>query len=238
MGYGSITKEEAQRRKELFKSGIKVCSTCKRELPLNMFTSDKTTKTGLSSLCKDCQKEQRKKRENKINEWFENNQERVKEKQHEYSITHAEEKKAYNQANKEYFKQKRKEHDELYKDEMKERRQKHRHTLNARFSKYKIDAEKRNLSFNISVEDFDRITKQPCYYCGDLPEDKFGNKFTGVDRIDSNIGYEIDNVVPCCPICNRMKLDYDLCDWINKLLKIVSNLMKEDVISKDFFKQV
>ena len=83
---------------------------------------------------------------------------------------------------------------------MKERRQKHRHTLNARFSKYKIDAEKRNLSFNISVEDFDRITKQPCYYCGDLPEDKFGNKFTGVDRIDSNIGYEIDNVVPCCPI--------------------------------------
>lgn len=105
MGYGSITKEEAQRRESLFvEQGIKVCSKCKKELPIVMFTNDSTTKTGLSSSCKDCQKEQRKRRKDKIDKWKSENQERVKEKQHEYSITHAAEKKAYNEAHKEYFK--------------------------------------------------------------------------------------------------------------------------------------
>ena len=66
MGTGSLTKEEAQRREELFKNGINVCSTWKRELPLSMFSKDSTTKHGLSALCKDCQREQRKRRKAKI----------------------------------------------------------------------------------------------------------------------------------------------------------------------------
>ena len=28
---------------------------------------------------------------------------------------------------------------------------------------------------------------------------------SGLDRIDSSIGYESNNVVPCCKVCNRMK---------------------------------
>ena len=89
VGYGKITKEEAQRREDLFWQGIKVCSTCKRELKFDMFTQDSTTKTGLSALCKDCQKEQRKRRKSKIDQWFDENQDKVKERRKEYSRTHA-----------------------------------------------------------------------------------------------------------------------------------------------------
>lgn len=220
-----LTKEEAQRRENLFvEQGLKVCSTCKKELSISMFTNDSTTKTGLSASCKDCQRAQRKRRKDKIDKWFEENKERVKEKQHEYSMTHAVEKKAYNDAHKEYFKQKRKEYYDLHKKEFSVKRQKYTHSLKGRYNKYQKGAEPRGLSFSLSLEEFDEITKQPCFYCGDLPEDQFGNKFTGVDRIDSDKGYEIDNVIPSCPICNRMKSDYDFLEWIVHLKKIFKTL--------------
>lgn len=230
-----LTKEERKRREELLKQGLKVCSTCKRELPFDMFTKDCTTKTGLSSLCKDCQHEQRIRRKDVIDKWFEENQDRVKEKQHEYSMVHAEEKRAYNQANKEYFKQKRKEYEAANPERVKEIRQKSRHSLSTRYKKYQLGAQERNLDFSLTIEDFDRITKMPCYYCGDLPEDKFGNKFTGIDRLDSSQGYIIDNVVPCCPICNRMKSNHDITDWLQHLLKIIDRMMEDEVIPRDFF---
>ena len=53
---------------------------------------------------------------------------------------------------------------------------------------------------------------------------KYSNTYTysGIDRVDSNIGYEINNVVSCCNICNRaksnMKLD-EFNEWRMKLAK-------------------
>lgn len=29
--------------------------------------------------------------------------------------------------------------------------------------------------------------------------------FTGIDRVDNTRGYDPDNVVPCCRVCNRAK---------------------------------
>ena len=29
----------------------------------------------------------------------------------------------------------------------------------------------------------------------------------GLDRVDSNLGYTLDNVLPCCSICNYAKQD-------------------------------
>lgn len=232
---GGITKEEAKRREELFKSGIKVCSRCKQELPFEMFSSDSTTKTGLSAFCKECQKEQRSRRKDKIDKWFDENREYVKEYQHEYSKTHATEKKAYNDEHKEYFKQKRKEYECANQEKMLTRRQKYRHSLSARYKKYKTGADERDLTFSLSLEEFDEITKQPCFYCGDLPEDQFGNKFTGIDRIDSNEGYDIDNVIPCCFVCNRMKSNYDFLEWTMHLQKIVKTLIDSGLIPKEIF---
>lgn len=224
MGNGKIIKEEDLRRQELFKQGIKVCSTCKRELAFDMFTKDSTTKTGLSALCKDCQREQRKQRKPKIDQWFEENQERVKEHRKQYSQEHAEEKRAYNQANKEYFKQKRKEYEQQNIDKVREQRKRYRKYLKARYKKYELGAKKRGLPFELSLEEFDEITKMPCEYCGGYSDELNGIKFNGIDRIDSSKGYTVKNSVPCCEMCNRMKLDYDLEDFLEHVKKTANNI--------------
>ena len=221
MGYGSITKEEAQRREELFKNGIRVCSRCKKELPLDMFTKDRTNKLGLSTLCKECQKQQRKDRKPKIDKWFDENHERVKEYQKQYSIDNAEEKRRYNRENKEYFKEKRKEYEEQNIDKVKEQRKRYRKYLKARYKKYELGAKKRGFSFELSLEEFDEITKMPCEYCGEYSDELNGVKFNGIDRINSSSGYVYNNCVPCCEICNRMKMAYDLMDFLEHVKKIV-----------------
>lgn len=227
MGHGSITKEEAARREELFKNGIRICSKCKKELTLDMFTKDRTNKFGLSTLCKDCQKEQRKERKPKIDAWFEKNQEHTKEYRKQYSKEHAEEKKAYNQQNKEYFKQKRKEYEEQNIDKVREQRKRYRNSLQARYTKYRIGAEKRNFIFELSLEEFDNITKQPCLYCGEFNGEHKGVPYSGVDRIDSSKGYTTLNCIPCCEMCNRMKLDYDMVDWLKHIKKISDRLLSQ-----------
>lgn len=227
MGYGSITKEEAQRREDLFWQGLKVCSMCKRELRFDMFTQDSTTKTGLSALCKDCQKEQRKKRKPKIDQWFADNQDRVKAQRSKYSKDHAEEKRAYNQANKEHFKEKRKEYEARNIDKVREQRKRYRSSLQARYTKYRIGAEKRNFVFELSLEEFDNITKQPCLYCGEFNGKHKGVPYSGVDRIDSSVGYTTLNCIPCCETCNRMKLDYDMMSWLKHIKKISDRLLSQ-----------
>lgn len=99
-----------------------------------------------------------------------------------------------------------------------------RHTVERRYKNYKQGAKSRDLDFNLSKEEFDEITKMPCKYCGEYSGVFLGVYFCGIDRIDSNIGYVKDNVVPCCEICNRMKLDYKFDDWVNKMKKILNHL--------------
>lgn len=231
MGYGKITKEEALRREELFKLGIIVCSQCKRELPFNMFTKEKCKKNGYASLCKDCQKERREKRKDKIQNWRTENKEKLNEYFRNYSKSHAEAKKAYNQANKEYFKLKRKEYESENLEKVQKQRRKLRQKPIEKYRKYKRDAEQRNLDFCLTYEEFEHLITQPCYYCGNLPENEFGNKYTGIDRIDSSRGYTVGNCIPCCFMCNHMKSNRNVNVWIDKMSQILSHLKSIGYIS-------
>lgn len=55
-------------------------------------------------------------------------------------------------------------------------------------------------------------------------------RVNGIDRIDSSKGYSIDNCVPCCTMCNRMKLDYKLSDFINHVHKIANHYKSSTTI--------
>jgi|ERR1035441_520809 5-methylcytosine-specific restriction endonuclease McrA len=57
--------------------------------------------------------------------------------------------------------------------------------------------------FNISLEQHIEILKHPCAYC-DGPLNKGGS---GLDRKDTSKSYILDNVVPCCYSCNKIKSD-------------------------------
>ena len=89
----------------------------------------------------------------------------------------------------------------------------------------------RGLEFSLLKEEHTNIIQQNCYYCGSPP--KLGQRvgkyksmvgvpvvYNGVDRINSDIGYIIDNCVPCCDICNKMKMQYSVEQFMNKVLEI------------------
>jgi esterase/lipase superfamily enzyme len=83
------------------------------------------------------------------------------------------------------------------------------------YSKYKYNANKRGIIFNISQEEFNKFFKMKCTYCGSFLEG-----CNGIDRINSNKGYFSENCTPCCKICNFMKLDYTKDQFIEKCLMI------------------
>lgn len=82
--------------------------------------------------------------------------------------------------------------------------------LRSFFSSYKSSAKTRNLEFDLSLEEFEKITSKPCEYCGILPNSVHRTKHSvyknnGIDRVDNTLGYVKDNVVACCSICNHAK---------------------------------
>lgn len=76
-------------------------------------------------------------------------------------------------------------------------------TPSYRLNKAKQDAKSRNLEFTLTLDEYSKLIELSCYYC----DGYFGKvtKGTGLDRIDSNLGYTIDNVVSCCATCNHLK---------------------------------
>lgn len=94
------------------------------------------------------------------------------------------------------------------------------------FLRYRFGADQRGFSFNLTRPFFDKMVKQNCYYCGTPPAQVTRRSratnffFSGIDRIDSKIGYEESNVVPCCSVCNIAKNDTpqsEFLDWIKRV---------------------
>lgn len=72
-----LSKEEIERRQELLKQGLKVCSVCHQTLNVEMFYVDKSSRDGLTRCCKDCTKKRLK---DKYNE----NRDKILQRQREY----------------------------------------------------------------------------------------------------------------------------------------------------------
>lgn len=72
-----------------------------------------------------------------------------------------------------------------------------------RLRAYKKRAKKRNLLFELTLEDFINITSGLCTYCGSSKSQTI--RGMGIDRVNSSKGYNTTNSVPCCKICNFMK---------------------------------
>lgn len=81
------------------------------------------------------------------------------------------------------------------------------------FHSYRKDAGRRGYVFTISPEELKILTSSACFYCGNLPTDKFKKVSTfgevyiynGVDRVINSEGYIPGNVVSCCNFCNKAK---------------------------------
>lgn len=95
------------------------------------------------------------------------------------------------------------------------------------FNKFRINAEKRNIPFNINIEYlYDVFIKQDkkCYFT-DI-ELNLSKKTcnASIDRINSNIGYEIDNIIWIYKPINFMKSDLDIIKFIDLCCLISDNI--------------
>jgi hypothetical protein len=109
--------------------------------------------------------------------------------------------------------------------------------FNSLYTSYKRNAKGRKLEFNLTREAFKELTKANCHYCGDPPSRQFPSNntvsrhlkarkayttytYSGIDRMDSSIGYEEENCVPCCTRCNYAKRNEsynDFTAWIRRI---------------------
>jgi hypothetical protein len=89
--------------------------------------------------------------------------------------------------------------------------------IQIKYLDYKKRAQKKQIGFEISEEQFDTMTSKSCYTCGKTPSISHCN---GIDRFDSGTGYVVDNCRSCCADCNYMKKDYNYDEWIAKLVQI------------------
>ena len=91
--------------------------------------------------------------------------------------------------------------------------------INSCYNTIKKGAKARNLEFTLIKEDLKDFIHKDCYYCGLPPGNTFlcfrysqkykiKIKYQGIDRIDSSKGYVIENIRPCCIVCNHLKWDH------------------------------
>lgn len=83
---------------------------------------------------------------------------------------------------------------------------------------------------SLSFEDFIKISQSNCFYCnGDCLNNWHGLKYNGLDRVNTELGYDINNVVAACKYCNFIKGKLPIDDFASHILKIYNNLFVKTI---------
>ncbi len=87
--------------------------------------------------------------------------------------------------------------------------------FNLVWHEYTSSCKKTGRVFTLTKEEFRHLLQQNCFYCGVEPRQvkqphraatTYGQYiYNGIDRVDNNKGYSIDNTVTCCFQCNAAK---------------------------------
>lgn len=94
---------------------------------------------------------------------------------------------------------------------------------------YRDHSAKMGTPFELSDEQFDRLTSGDCSYCGVGPGNKVAYDkrasgvflYNGIDRLDNRKGYSISNCVTACKDCNHAKCDMSLSEfeaWLDRIV--------------------
>lgn len=85
---------------------------------------------------------------------------------------------------------------------------------------------KRKIAFELQYEEFENLVIQDCYKTREVSSISGNGKFkyvhsinmNGIDRVNNDLGYSIENCVPCCKRCNTAKGNHmDFFEWIKKI---------------------
>lgn len=112
-------------------------------------------------------------------------------------------------------------------------------TMNFEYSVYRRAATSRG-HVPLSKPEWREMVLKPCAYCGgfdvrNYPVRRLKNKYldmgeeeaekykvsmNAIDRVDSSLGYVQGNMVPCCGMCNVMKMAHSREDFLAKVKQI------------------
>lgn len=176
---------------------MKKCSKCKKEKKEFEFGKDSYRPDGLCCSCKECQKEYRENNKEKKRNYYLDNREKIIKRQNAFQSKHREEKRQYNK---------------LYGPEY---HIKHKCEAKYIFRRYKSDAKRRNIFFNLKFDEFVKFENQFCEYCGEELDR------IRIDRLDNSQGYIFNNCVPCCQICNITKNTLNVNEWKEYIEQII-----------------
>jgi len=82
------------------------------------------------------------------------------------------------------------------------------------FSRYKRSAQVRGHVFELSKLEFESFEDSCCFYCNEKIQG------FGLDRVDNEQGYILNNVVPCCGVCNKFKGSFTQGAFIEHCVRI------------------
>lgn len=175
---------------------MKYCPKCQTEKPTSEFYKRKQSKDGLRSYCKLCENLANRKRES------------------EYSDTRKKyrETENYKEIKRKYYKNN--------KQKVLDSNKAWAQSQKGKYFSYKRSAEQRDILWELTESEFLNFWDKSCFYCGD------SIKTIGIDRIDSTLSYTLDNCVPCCSVCNKMKLNLTQDKFILQIRKIFKNMEK------------
>lgn len=137
-------------------------------------------------------------------------------------------KKQYYKDNKEHLKNYSKQYAETNKEQIKKYYKDNEHRISEYKKQYKLKnkeyfriknqeykSKKRELSHTLTIQQWENCLEyfeHKCVYCGSetkLSQDHFV-------ALSKNGGYDVDNIIPSCKICNSSKHNNDFFDWYPK----------------------
>lgn len=96
-----------------------------------------------------------------------------------------------------------------------------------RFNEYKSGAKVRGIMFSIDFDYYSSFWQKPCHYCGSQIET------VGLDRINSDLGYVVGNIVSCCFVCNRSKMQLSPKEYVDHCARVVARAASEIARKQD-----
>lgn len=112
------------------------------------------------------------------------------------------------------------------------------YVLSLIYSHYRRSASIRNLEFSLLKSDVSDLVFSSCYYCGTVGSNKYDQHqrkstgyevvyYNGIDRVNNNVGYILNNCVSCCKYCNRAKREYSIDEftsWLDQVARYRYNV--------------
>ena len=85
-------------------------------------------------------------------------------------------------------------------------------SMNSLVGVYRRRAKERGYCFELSADEASTLFRSNCFYCGAPPSQVVAGKtyngsfvYNGLDRVDNDRGYTLENTVACCGPCNSSK---------------------------------